>query len=52
MTRCCEESTSRIDLYLDDELRGDELEAFERHIIRASYKRIARHAAPLWFFEV
>jgi anti-sigma factor RsiW len=29
---CCEESTSRIDLYLDDELRGDELDAFERHI--------------------
>jgi anti-sigma factor RsiW len=27
---CCEESTWRIDLYLDDELRGDELEAFER----------------------
>jgi anti-sigma factor RsiW len=28
----CEEHLSRIDLYLDDELRGDELENFNRHL--------------------
>jgi anti-sigma factor RsiW len=28
----CEEDISRIDLYLDDELRGGELEAFNRHL--------------------
>ena len=36
----CEESTSRIDLYLDDELRGDELEAFEHHIKNCSSRRV------------
>jgi anti-sigma factor RsiW len=28
----CEEHICRIDLYLDNELRGDELEAFDRHV--------------------
>ena len=32
MMSCCEERTSQIDLYLDDELRGDELETFNRHV--------------------
>jgi anti-sigma factor RsiW len=37
---CWEVSTSRIDLYLDDELRGDELEAFEHHIKDCSSRRV------------
>jgi len=41
---CYEESTSRIDLYLDDELRGDELEAFEHHIKDCSSRRVM----PFW----
>jgi anti-sigma factor RsiW len=32
----CEENVSRIDLYLDDELAGGELEVFNRHIRECS----------------